>query len=253
MVEADIPSAAFDPMVRVKRSLTLRIEEIEANTHDDAVEVLERVADSFCFQLDLALNQALMIERELIPEEHVPTTKRLEGTPASSTIKFQYDHESMSLYWYAKTAAAMPLFQFLAYYQILEFYFPVYSKMETHNTLRNLLKDPRFDPSRSTDIERLLLVSQSGIGGRGFGNEASQLEATIHHCVTADDLRNFLISEDEDRYRFFTSDNAKKLTKAKVQVREESADHRGSVAKRVYEIRNRIVHTKSLSENWHSW
>lgn len=238
-----------DPGVRVKRSLTLRIEGIEANTHDDAVEVLERVADSFCFQLDLALNRALMLQRELLPEEHIPTTKQLERPPTSTTLRFRYDHESMSLYWYAKTAAAMPLFQFLAYYQVLEFYFPVYSKMEAHNTLRNLLKDPTFDPSRSTDIERLLRVSQTGTGGRGFGNEASQLEATIHHCVTADDLRSFLISEDENRYKFFTSDNAKKLTRARVPVREESTDHRGSVAKRVYEIRNRIVHTKSGQED----
>lgn len=237
-----------DPLVRVKRSLTLKIEGIEATTHDDAVEVLERIADSFCFQLDLSSNLALMLEREVIPEDGVTLFGQLKHSPMSP-IKFQYDHESMSLYWYAKTAAAMPLFQFLAYYQVLEFYFPVFSKTETHNTLRNLLKDPRFDPSRSTDIERLLRASQSGSGGRGFGNEVSQLEATIYHCVTADDLRNFLIAEDEDRYRFFTSDNAKKLTKARVSVREESADHRGSVAKRVYEIRNRIVHTKSGQED----
>ncbi len=142
----------------------------------------------------------------------------------------------------------MPLMRFLANYQVLEFYFPVYSEIEAQRTLRNVLKDPTFDPTRDADVSRLLSAIKVGAKGRTYGNESEQLEATIRHCVTADDLRSFLISEDEARYRFYTTDDAKKVVGETLPVRKKSDDHRGAVAKRIYAIRNRIVHTKGSFE-----
>ena len=75
--------------------------------------------------------------------------------------------------------------------------------------MRNILKDPTFDPTRDADVSRLLSAIKVGAKGRTYGNESEQLEAAIRHCVIADDLRSFLISENETRYRFYTSDNAK--------------------------------------------
>ncbi|MDP8899978.1 MAG: hypothetical protein M3N33_02285 [Actinomycetota bacterium] len=131
---------------------------------------------------------------------------------------------------------------------MLEFYFPVYSEIEAQRTLRNVLKDPTFDPTRDADVSRLLSAIKVGAKGRTYGNESEQLEATIRHCVTADDLRSFLISEDEARYRFYTTDDAKKVVGETLPVRKKSDDHRGAVAKRIYAIRNRIVHTKGSFE-----
>lgn len=153
----------------------------------------------------------------------------------------------MSLYWYGKTASAMPLLQFLAYYQVIEYYFPVYSQIEAQKTLRNILKDPTFNPMRDADTAMLLEAIRFSSKGRTIGSEPEQLEATIRHCVPAKDLRDFL--EDQARYEFYTSDNAKKLVRATVPVRKESDDHRQAVTNRIYAIRNRIVHTKSGYEN----
>ena len=58
-------------------------------------------------------------------------------------------------------------------------------------------------------------------------------------------MRAFLISESEERYNFYTSDKARKLVEERLPVKQESDDHRGAVAKRIYALRNRIVHTKS--------
>ena len=103
----------------------------------------------------------------------------------------------------------------------------MYSEIEAHRALRNILKDPTFDPTRDADVSRLLSAIRVGAKGRTYGNESEQLEAAIRHCVIADDLRSFLISEDEARYRFYTSDAAKKLVGEPLQLRRESDDHRG--------------------------
>jgi hypothetical protein len=232
----------------IPRSLTLRIEGVQATQHDDAVEVLERVGNSALFQFDLSFGLPLRLERQgdRFSAFRWPAERSVDPLPP---VRFEYDKEAMSLYWHGKAASKLPLLQFLAYYQVLEFYFPVYSQIEAQRTLRNVLKDPTFNPMRDADLARLLEAIKIGSKGRSFGNESEQLEATIRHCVTVDDLRTFLISADESRYRFYTSDDAKKLVKERIPVREESADHRSAVASRVYAIRNRIVHSKRGFEN----
>ena len=83
-----------------------------------------------------------------------------------------------------------------------------------------------------------------GAKGRTYASEQEQLQSTVRASVTSEELRTFLISEDEDRYRFYTSDDAKKVVGETLAIRRESDDHRDAVAKRIYAIRNRIVHTK---------
>lgn len=228
------------------RALTLRIEGARAQRHDDAAELLERVGNSVLFHVDLSVGVALILERERggggVSNPWVGAAENQEGP--LPPIRFEYDREPMSLYWYAKSASQMPLLRFLAFYQVLEFYFPVYSEAEAQRTLKNVLKDPTFDPTRDADVSRLLEAIKVGSRGRAFGNELEQLEATVRHCVSADDLRGVLIPEDEERYAFYTSDDAKKVVREALPLRREADDHRGAVAKRIYAIRNRIVHTK---------
>ncbi len=234
--------------VEAYRPPTLRIEGVEVATHDGAVEQLRRVARSLLFQLDLVFEMPLALKRHLVGKDF-PWIRRKHKTAESlPTVKFDYDPKPMSLYWHGKSAAEMPSLQFLAYYQVLEFYFLAYSDAEASRTLRNVLKDPTFDPTRDADVAKLLRALKVGGKGRDYRKEVEQLEVTIRHCVNADELRDFLIL-DEDRYKFYTSDKAKNIVRERLPVREKSADHREPVAKRIYAIRNRIVHTKGGFED----
>lgn len=139
----------------------------------------------------------------------------------------------------------MPLLQFLAYYQSIEYYFPIYSQADAQRRIRIILKDPSFRPDRDADVARILATVRSG--ARGFGDERSQLRATIQECVSADTLRSFLTS-DPKRNEFFTS-KAKGLTGVKIPINNPTADLRNEVADRLYAIRCKIVHTKIDNEH----
>jgi len=228
------------------RPPTLRIEGIEVATHDEAVDKLRRVADSLLFQLDLVLELPLALKRHLYGKD--PWIRSRSKTAESlPTVRFDYDPKPMSLYWYGKSAAEMPLLQFLAYYQVLEFFFPAYSDVEAQRTLRNTLRNPAFDYMRDADVAKLLGELKVGAGGRGHRKESEQLDATIRHCVNADELRDFLFL-DKDRYKYYTSDKGKNIVRERLPLKEKSNDHREAVAKRIYDIRNRIVHTKGSDE-----
>jgi hypothetical protein len=136
----------------------------------------------------------------------------------------------------------MPLLQYLAFYQAIEFYFPVYSRSEAQRKLKMILKDPTFRSDRDADIARLLsaiYVSRTG----AFGDERSQLRATLMECCDFEELRSFLEAE-QSRKEFFLS-KSKAQPYHKIPLGGPSVDLRNDVADRVYEIRCKIVHTKT--------
>ena len=145
----------------------------------------------------------------------------------------------MSLYWYAKSASRLPLVQYLAFYQCLEFYFPRYSHEEAKKKISRILKHPTFNVHNDTDLVRLLGAVSSG-SGRAFGDEKAQLQATLDACVDAEGLREAISnSEGADFFKRTTTPSAHKINLADPHLNICHA-----VAFRIYDIRCKIVHTK---------
>jgi hypothetical protein len=69
---------------------------------------------------------------------HDGSSQMVEGPQYGYRLpRTTYDHEPMSLYWYARQARGVPLLEFLAYYQCIEFYFPTYAEAEAQKRVRN--------------------------------------------------------------------------------------------------------------------
>ncbi len=228
-----------------RASPSLRITGIRVTQHDAAVEVLERLSNTVLFELDLKMNIALGLVRD---RARLVRTRRPTSDVDSRELNFpscEYPQQPMSLYWYARSATGMPLLQYLAYYQSLEFFFPIYSQTESHRRVRNILKDPTFSPHRDTDVNRLLSAIGPGFG-RGFGGELSQLRATLQECIDPDELRDFL-SDAPERVEFFSK--SKVVTEKRLPIANPAADLRNDVADRIYELRCKIVHTKAADSD----
>lgn len=222
--------------------LTLKLSNCQVGTHDSALALLNKVADSVLFQLDLLTDVAMVLDRERTR----PTLGRrpkVKGKAAELQYpKTQFDSAPLSLYWYARSASGMPLLQFLAFYQVIEFYFPIYSQTEAQRKLKAILKDPTFRGDRDADVARLLAaihVSRSG----AFGDERSQLRATLGECCDSDSLRRFF-EADPERKEFFST-KKKSLPYHQIPLANSAIDLRNDVADRVYDIRCKIVHTKT--------
>ena len=84
-----------------------------------------------------------------------------------------------------------------------------------------------------------IYISRSG----AYGHERSQLRATLLERVDAEALRSFLESH-TDRRDFFLAEG-KPSPYQRLSLGNPSADLRTEVSDRIYEIRCRIVHTKS--------
>lgn len=244
-------SAASDTFIRLCRSpvrvkFTLKLTGCHVSTHDAALAMLNKTAGAVFFQLDLLTDVPLSLEKERRRSGAGRRQKR-RATQATELQypKTQFDSAPLSLYWYGRSAAGMPLLQFLAFYQVIEFYFPIYSQSEAQRKLKAILKDPTFRGDRDTDIARLLAaihVSRSG----AFGDERSQLRATLAECADTEAVRQF-IGGDAERKEFF--EKTKSLPYHKIPLANPSIDIRNDVADRIYDIRCKIVHTKTDSRD----
>jgi hypothetical protein len=237
------------PRGRNMRRITVKIENSRVTTHDTARDILEKIANSIFFQIDLAyeIPISLQSQRESWIERHNKRRRKqlfVDKTATISEPKYEYDSEPISLYWYAKESGQMPIFQYLAFYQTVEFYFPIYSSFEAKQKIQGIIKDPRFNPNRDTDITKIISTIQSNSGGKSFGNEREQLKATINACTNNIELKEFF-SADQNRFDFYSENKGKNLAKQKISVKNETADFVAEVSERIYEIRCRIVHSKA--------
>ncbi|MDO9116051.1 MAG: hypothetical protein Q7U63_19905 [Polaromonas sp.] len=247
-IEISQASPVFQTLSRAAgtRRLTLKLSHCRVTTHDSALALLQKIAGSVLFQVDLMVDIPITLERERRRPALSRRVRRAGSPPELQYPQTQFESAPLSLYWYGRSAAGMPLLQFLAFYQVVEFFFPIYSQSEAHRKLKAILKDPTFRGDRDTDIARLLAaihVSRSG----AYGDERSQLRATLFECTDSDAVRRFL-EEDEGRKDFFQT-KAKSLPYHKLPLANPSADLRGDVAERVYDIRCKIVHTKTDSRD----
>ncbi len=234
------------PSRRRHRQLSITVSGASISKHDDAKSLLEKLADSFLMQIDLTYNLPLSLQRY---SERKPFRGRLHPKRERTELEFpqyEFDPSPIALYTYARSAAGMPLLQFLAFYQTIEYHFPIYSEADARRKIRNILKDPAFRPNKNSDIARVLNVIRAS-GPRGFGDERSQLRSVLLECVDPGELREFLTVSDE-REKFFTS-KTRGLTDHKLPINNTDADLRNDTADRIYEIRNKIVHTKSGGRN----
>jgi len=226
------------------RGVTLRIEGLNVKTHDNAHKMLQKIGQAVLFQLDLITDFSIYIVFERQRDRRIRT--RVTDSPIELTPpNFEYDSEPMSLYWYGRKAVEMPLLRFLAFYQALEFYFPIYSQREAQNLIRNAIKDPRFNVNRDTDIAGILSVITMSGGNKAFGDESTQLRAEILACLNASELKDFFTLNGREEY--FKSKVAKSLSE-KIIVLTANEDIRIQVADRIYDIRCRVVHTKASWE-----
>ena len=146
-------------------NLTLKISNCNISQHDQAFHILQKISDSLFFQIDLMLELPLALAPS---PDRMPISKRRVKFNTLKDLQYpqsEYDTGPMSLYRYARSASGMPLLQFLAFYQAIEFYFPAYAEAEAHRKIQSILKDPGFRYDRDTDIASLLnsiTISKSG-------------------------------------------------------------------------------------------
>ena len=222
---------------RSRPAWTMRLFHRQGAALDNVSEFIHEFASALFFEISLKYR----IQLGLTPHSSEPrrrafaTTQQLIAAEPPTIPTQRYPQEAASLYMYGASARGMPLLQYLSYYQVLEYFFPLHSKAHLVARFRMALKDPRFSPNSDADISKLVQLLPSG----GRYTEPEQLKATLGACVDPDALREFIATNPEG---LVGVESFKGIHSINLQNQKESIVDQ--VATRVYEIRCRIVHTK---------
>ena len=227
------------------RGISLRIGGIDLDRHELAVRAIERLANSFLFQVELHADLGLYIAPTRDTRSPRISLRDRAKDPVILTVPdVEYDQAPLSLYWYSRVAESMPLLQFLALYQTIEYFFPVYSVLEAQRVLTTKIKDPTFNFDRPTDVAKLLQALKISNRG-GYGSEREQLVSVIENCVEEDELITFL-AEADDRKEFYRDKNKHShVSQVKIPNSGPDGTVTRAVADRLYDVRCRIVHAKA--------
>lgn len=218
--------------------VTLKLTGYESASHDEALAILEKIGNAFLFDLDVSYGASLAIQtrrRPGLPRRQQPSQH------APSFPKNEYAAEALALYEYARTASGLPLLEYLAYYQSIEFFFPMFAREQTVGSVKKLLADPRFSSDDESAINKLINLAAPAV--RASLSEREQLRATVRGCTTVDELKAFVESSEPVTEHFCAKKQAIAGAQA-LRLSGDQSDLRDQVADRVYAIRCRIVHTK---------
>ncbi|MFJ4843894.1 hypothetical protein [Streptomyces sp. NPDC088733] len=197
----------------------------------------QRIADSLLFELDAKHGLAL----SLIPWERgrVPGVARLD-VATENTVSFpatSIPREVAALFGFAAEASDNPPFAFLSYYQVLEYYMPLTSKREALRRIRREMRDFAFDVANDASVLRILNAVERSKGL----SEEDALKILVRDCAREDKLKEFFESEKTEKH---FSSKGPIVGVPSVNLKATNETLATQAAKRVYALRNRIVHAK---------
>jgi hypothetical protein len=200
---------------------------------------IEKLSSSFFFDLDANFDMAQTLVRR---KKFVVVPK-----PETSTSSFPfptnfYMPEPMALYLYGRTSPGLPLVEFLAYYQCLEFFFPIYANKEAVTRLRSQIANPRFRLFEDDSLIRAIASITHLTSHRS--TERELLRLVLRVACTEESIRTF-IESNSALQDHFCAKNQSLSGVDRILLGNGAEDLRDQVARRIYQIRCRIVHTKS--------
>jgi hypothetical protein len=221
---------------------TLRVENVKVRWFSDAQRLLQKISNSCFFYLSREFQADLQLRRVQRHHHRRDTQRPEEPLPGLSN---EYSSEAMSFYRYGLSAQDMPLLQFLAFYQVVEFFFNYYSMQEVQNLAVNYLKDPKFSPHNVRSVQELIRIIKEHRASDTARNEREQLKAVLTSTLHPNEIVSWM-TEDEEREKFFqTRDLFRKTSDKLLNIRKPN-DLIQQLTERIYDIRCKIVHTKSL-------
>lgn len=227
--------------LRARRPLTVRLESVRFVSTDEAEELMESITDSLTLQTGLLWGVPLSPQRLDMSTPVERQRRRREQGGDLSFPSGRYPHAPIALYRMGKDRRSSPLFRYWAYYQVLEYFFPIHSRSLAVSRLAKAVRSPLFDPYKDEDVVDLLSVID---GDSARLSEQEQLKLTLQSIVSEEALVTTLLKlglEDVLRKK------SEGLSREFVNLTAGSSVIQ-QLSSRIYDVRCRIVHSKSASQ-----
>ncbi|MER7959389.1 hypothetical protein [Streptomyces sp. NPDC096030] len=231
----------FDVIGESLRVTTLRITSAKARSD------FETLANSFLFHAAYNTDAAARIGLDSVFRSQAIQRVRRTQTGSLDAPRQTYDADLVHHYLMG-VAAEIPLLEYLAYYHIAEHFFEKIFNEDLVNQVRSGITDPSFSARRNKDIQsiiRIITKVQRQVKDEGGVNEQRALQLVLDRFVSVSRLATDLDAYDASLVGYYANNDVPFAGASKAVIRgadEEAA--RSAIAKRIYKVRNALVHAK---------
>ncbi|MFC8712020.1 hypothetical protein ACFUCQ_19160 [Streptomyces sp. NPDC057197] len=237
-LEAD---SLFDIIGESLRVTTLRITSTKPRSD------FETLANSFLFHAAYNTDAAARIGLDSVFRSQAIQRVRRTQTGSLDAPRQTYDADLIHHYLMG-VAAEIPLLEYLAYYHIAEHFFEKVFNEDLVDQVRSGITDPSFSARRNKDIQsiiRIVTKVQRQVRDEGGVNEQRALNLVLDRFVSVSRLATDLDAYDATLVDYYTNNDVPFAGASKAAIRgadEEAV--RSAIAKRIYKVRNALVHAK---------
>ncbi|MFI1353626.1 hypothetical protein ACH4TV_08585 [Streptomyces sp. NPDC020898] len=207
----------------------------------------ETLANSFLFHV--AYNTDMAARIGLDPTLEVRRIQRVRRTARGSLDVPRKSYTSDLIHHYMMgVASEIPLLEYLSYYHIAEHYFEKVFNDDLIEQVRRGITDPSFSVRRAKDVQSIIRIvdrTQRQVKEEGGVNEQRALQLVLGGFVDINRLIADLNGYDGDLVNYYRTHDVPFAGAQKVDL--ESRDHatvHAALAKRIYKVRNALVHAK---------
>ncbi len=220
---------------------TLRVESAKSGVD------YENLANAFLFHAAYNMDLAARIGPDSLFEarsiQKVRRTSKESFDPPRQTYGSDLVH-----HYLMGVAAEIPLLAYLSYYHIAEHYFEKVFNDDLVEQVRKGITDPSFSARRAKDIQTIIRTvnkAQRQVKEEGGVNEQRALQLVIDRFVDVGRLISDLDAYDANLVAYYKSNEVPfaGASKLDLTVADEEV-MRASLSKRIYKVRNALVHAK---------
>lgn len=235
----ELEETAPNGLIKVIKCLLRRYHCVSLVDKTDGIIDTEEIVKSFLFNVSYlrGRNFTLVKKDEVVGESALELRIRSSVTDAP-LLKYSEDLVS---YYLAGNSARVEKIKFLSFYNVLEYQFDKLSKDRVGAELKTIVTDPTF---KKSDLKCYRKLYETSIKN-AKKNEYDLLSKLIKEVVSAEELREFFNSNTS-----YTVSSAYKINDTKIDLSNNNDDViYKRVTKRVYGVRNALVHSKESEES----
>ena len=156
-------------------------------------------------------------------------------------------------YYQMAMSSQNPYLEFISYYHVIEYFFDSVFNDELVNKIREKITLPSFSYKRKRDLLDLvkLILKLSSVGNNGIiHNELNALTLTLKKYIDINDLRKEIENQDKNYINYLKTEKIIFSNGDVVNLENNDFDCVcKELAKRIYNTRNALVHSKELENS----
>ncbi len=209
------------------------------NNIDDNIANFEKLAKSGLFNISMSSGLNFYLVKKLDEDDDKIRSGRLYGRVLPNVPHLAYDDE-MVQYYMAGSSARIPKVQYLSYYNVLEFWFDKIYNDEKCQEIQKIVTNPKFNHANLKNYKKIIDIFRLS---KNKASEIEMLQSLIEQYIDISAFKIFLNNNE-----YYTENSAHKIEETKFSLADSDSALKKKLAKRIYKVRNAIVHSKESEE-----